>query len=258
MARLVLVKKIVDSGVINSFNLIMNILFGGKTPEIYDENKVYNKGDTVIVFEDGVYKVYTITKDGTTGPFNSDNVQEVIFTELFKDSSIITQNSSVIHSKQEALSDDLSTLVYELAGLLDHRMALKILYRENFKDIENVEIIKGTHQPGSIISNPGEGIEFKLLKPISLLTEPKTFKIKHFIEMVGTPTIGCSITFNALDVDPYWFNANDALLSADFFEIPLNEFKKEKDKPFALDIRIYGDCSESSSLKISDLMVVFV
>ena len=88
MARLKLIKKIVNNDVINSFNLIMNILFGGKTPEIYDENKIYNKGDSVIVFEDGVYKVYTIIKDNVTGPFNKENACEIIFTDLFKDSSI--------------------------------------------------------------------------------------------------------------------------------------------------------------------------
>ena len=44
MAKLTLIKKIVDNEVINSFNLMLNVLFGGKLPELYDENKVYNKG----------------------------------------------------------------------------------------------------------------------------------------------------------------------------------------------------------------------
>ena len=76
--------------------------------------------------------------------------------------------------------------------------------------------------------------------------------------MLGVPTLGCSITFNALDANPHWFDANNALLSADFFDIPLDGFEKEKDVPYALDIRIFGDCPSNSSLKISDLMVVFV
>ena len=108
MAKLTLIKKIVNEDSINSYNLIMNILFGGKTPEIYDENKVYQKGDTVLVLIDGVYTVVTITKDNCTGTFDEEMVKEVVFTELFKDSSIITQNNTEIQTKQEALSDDLA------------------------------------------------------------------------------------------------------------------------------------------------------
>lgn len=258
MARLKLIKKIVNNDVINSFNLIMNILFGGKTPEIYDENKIYNKGDSVIVFEDGVYKVYTIIKDNVTGPFNKENASEIVFTDLFKDSSVITQNNTELKNKQEAISDDLATIVYELAGLLDNRLSLRVLYKENFKNDENLNITTGVQQPGLIESVPGIGIDFKLKNPVILTTTPQTFKLKHYMEIVGAPTIGCEITFNALDSNPYWFNANGAILSDSFFDIPLDDFEKEKDVPFALNIRLYGDCTTVSSLKISDLMVVFV
>ena len=258
MAKLKLIKKIVEKDVINSFNLIMNFLFGGKIPEIYDENKVYNKGDCVIIEKDGVYQVVTITKDNVTGPFDPENASEIVFTDIFKDSSILMQNNTVIHTKQEALSDDLATLVYELAGLIDNRLSLKVLYRENFKNSDHIKIETGLHVPGNIQAIPGLGLEFELAEPVQLLTEPKTFKLKHFIEMLGVPTLGCSITFNALDKNPYWFDANDALLSADFFEIPVDKFEKEHDVPYALNIRIYGDCPNGSSLKISDLMVVFV
>lgn len=256
MAKLKLVKKLVEKDVVNSFNLIMNVLFGGKTPEQYDPNKVYNKGDCVIIEKDGVFQVVTITKDSVTGPYNPNNTGDVVFTELFKDSSVITQNNTVIQTKQEALSDDIATLVYELAGLVDHRLALKVLYRDNFRNIENVNINKGLHVPGSIQAVPGHGLDFKLKNPVELTTEPKTYKLKHITEIGGTPTFGCKITFNALDTNPVWFDANEALLSADFFEIP--EFEKEKDVPYALDIQLYGDCPNGSSLKLSDLMVVFI
>lgn len=258
MAKLKLVKKIVNNDVINSFNLIMNVLFGGKTPEIYDENKIYNKGDSVIVFENGVYKVYTITKNNVTGPFNKESVSEVVFTDLFKDSSVITQNNAEIRNGQEALSDDLATIVYKLAGLLDTKLSLRVLYRENFRDTENINITSGIHQTGSITSDPENGIDFKFKNPVVLSNVPQSFKIKHYIEIVGAPTIGCEITFNALDSNPYWFNVNNAILSDNFIDIPLDDFEKEKDIPFALNIRIYGEGSTVSSLKISDLMVVFI
>lgn len=258
MAKLTLVKKLANADVVNSFNLIMNILFGGKTPEIYDENKVYNKGDVVIVQQDGIYKVVTITKDAVTGTWNPDNAQEIVFTEMFKDSSILLQNNTQIHSKQEAVSDDIATLLYELAGLVDNNLSLNTLYRENFRTSEHIKIVAGMHVPGSIQALPGHGIEFKLAEPVPLRIEPNTFKIKHFIKLSGVPTLGCKLTFNALDTKPYWFNVNDALLSSDFMEIPKSEFEKEKDIPYALDIRVIGDCPSGSSLVISDFMVVFI
>lgn len=256
MAKLTLIKKITTKEVVNSFNLIMNVLFGGKTPEIYDENKVYNKGDCVIVEENGVYKLYTIMKDGVTGPFDINNVQEIVFTDLFEDSSVLTQNNTELQSIHEALSDDLATIVYELAGLIDSRLALKVLYRENFKNSDFINITTGLHIPGCVQAIPGLGLDFKLTEPVQLTTKPRTFKLKHVVELSGINTLGCSITFNALDENPYWFSANDALLSSDFFEIP--QFEKDDDKPYALDIQLYGDCSDDSSIKISDLMVVFI
>jgi hypothetical protein len=77
------------------------------------------------------------------------------------------------------------------------------------------------------------------------------------IEMSGLPTLGCRITFNALDAEPYWFDANDSISSADFFKIPLDAFVKEEGVAYAMNIRIFGSCDSLSSLKISDLMVVF-
>lgn len=256
MANLKFIKKIVNDNVVNSFNLMLNVLFGGKAPEIYDETKIYNKGECVLVLENGKYVVKTVIKDGVTGPYDPENFGDIIFTELFKDSSILTQNNVMIQTRNEALSDDLASLVYELAGLVDNRLSLKVLYRENFKNSDQLKITTGIHTPGSIQAIPGKGIDFKLLNPVELAIIPNRFKIKHFIEIQGVTTLGCSVTFNALDDTPMWFDANNALLSADFFDIP--EFKKDKDKPYALDIRIHGACSNGCSIKISDLMVVYI
>lgn len=258
MAKLTFVKRIVNEKVINSFNLVLNVLFGGKMPELYDENKVYNKGDCVIIVEDGKHKIVVINRDGVTGPFNPDFVDDVVFTELFKDSTILTQNDVTIQNKQQAVSDDLSTLVYELAGLLDNRMHLNTLYRENFKTAEFLNIAEGMHVPGYIRAISGSGIDFQLKEPVELKIKPTVYKIKHMIELLGIPVnLGCEITFNALDTNPYWFGANEALLSADFFDIPLDQFIKEEDKPYAMNIRIFGDCDINSSIEISDLMVVY-
>ena len=258
MAKLTLIKKIVNKDVVNSSNLIMNVLFGGKVPEIYNENKVYNKGDVVLIEKDGVYQVVTITKDSVTGPFNPEFTEEVVFTELFKDSSVLTQNNTEIQTRQEAISDDLATLVQELAGLIDNRLNLKVLYRENFKDSGGINFIQGLHVPGSVQSISNLGLNFSLKEPVQLITKPNSFKLKHHMEIIGLPSIQCRITFNALDAKPYWFYANEAILSGDYFKIPVEEMYKEKDTPFALNIEINAECTGEDSIKLSDLMVVFV
>jgi hypothetical protein len=257
MAKLTLVKRIVNEEVINSFNLIMNILFGGKVPEIYDENKIYNKGDCVIIVEDGKHKIVVVNIDNVTGPFNPDFFDDIVFTDLFKDSTILTQNDATLQTKQQAVANDISTLLFELAGIVDNRLELNTMYRENFRNADFINIINGLHVPGHLQSIPGNGLDFELKEPVILKINPTSFKIKHIIEMMGVPTLGCNITFNALDSEPYWFSANEAMLSADFFEIPLDKFIKEEDKPFALNIKIFGSCDENSSLKVSDLMVVY-
>lgn len=258
-AKLTLVKKIVNEEVINSFALTLNILFGGKLPVLYDETKTYAKGDVVLVLEDGVYKFYCFTEDiNNPEPFDKSKAKEIIILDLFKDSSILTQNNKDLLTKNEALADDVSTLLFELAGMIDSRLCMKTLYRENFKKSDHLDITTGLHIPGCIKSISGQGIDFKLIKPVELTIKPTSFKIKHFIELLGTPNIGCSITFNALDPEPYWFNANDSIISSDFFAIDESLFVKDQSLPYAMDIRIFGNCDSTSSITISDLMVVFI
>jgi hypothetical protein len=256
-AKLSLVKKIVNNETISVFNLLINTIFGGRLPDFYDENKVYNKGDFVLKQEDDNISILVATKDNITGPFNEDYFSNPSFKNLFKDSSLLLQNNTTFNNVKEAISDDLCSLVHNLAGLIDTRLVLNTIYRENFKTIDNILIVKGIHEPGSIQSFL-DGLEFKLKKIIELKTEPTKFKLQHYIELQGTATLGCSITFNALDKEPYWFNANDALLSDGFFEIPINDFEKEKNVPYAMDIKIYGEIPKNSFIKISDLMVVFI
>lgn len=255
-AKLTFIKKIVEDDVINSYQLILNALFGDSIPGKYDETIVYNKGDAILQVVDNKYQLLICTKDNTTGEFNPDNWGNVAFTELFKDGTLITQNNIVINSKQEGLLDDLAALVYNLAGLLDNVLDMNHIYRENFKTNERIEITNGNYEQGCLKSN-NVGIDFELKEPYELKLQPNKFKIKHMIEITGLPSLNCDITFNALDTNPYWFSANDAILNASFIEIP-EDFEKEKDVPYALNIKIYGVCDSTSSIKVSDLMVMFI
>ena len=251
-----LVKKLIREDSVNINQLIISTLFGNILPELYDENKVYNKGDVVIVTdENGKYKLVTIMKDGVTGPYNPDDWFDVSFTDIFKDSSIITQNNATIKNVQEGMADDLATLVFNLAGLLDNDMEFNQIFRENFKNDDNLNIINGQYNMGSIES-ANNVLEFQLNEAKAMDIVPSKFKLKHYIEMIGVVGIECKLTFNGLDNEPFWFNANDAILDGSFFEIP--EFEKEEDIPYALNINIKCNCEVNSNVKISDIMVVFI
>ena len=178
-AKLNLVKKLIVEDTVNINQLILSTLFGNVLPELYDENKVYNKGDIVIVVdENGKYKLVTILKDGTTGPYNPDNWSNISFTDIFKDnsntSSLITQNNAVIKTVQEGMADDLATLVYNLAGLLDNDMEFNQIFRENFKNIDNINLINGQHNIGSLESK-NNILEFQLNEAKAIDSIPSKF-----------------------------------------------------------------------------------
>ena len=88
--RLNFIKVLNDPDNINIQQLYFNYIFGDKIPDGYDENKVYNSGDTIIrINEDNVYEILTCTTDNTTGVFNSNYWQVVSLTEIVKNGDII-------------------------------------------------------------------------------------------------------------------------------------------------------------------------
>ena len=88
--RLNFIKVLNDPDNINIQQLYFKYIFGDKIPDGYDENKVYNSGDTIIrINEDNVYEILTCTTDNTTGVFNSNYWQVVSLTEIVKNGDII-------------------------------------------------------------------------------------------------------------------------------------------------------------------------
>ena len=88
--RLNFIKVLNDPDNINIQQLYFKYIFGDKIPDGYDENKVYNSGDSIIrINEDNVYEILTCTSDNTTGVFNSNYWQVVSLTEIVKNGDII-------------------------------------------------------------------------------------------------------------------------------------------------------------------------
>lgn len=257
MAKLNLVKKLVREDSVNVNHLIVSTIFGDILPEPYIPDIEYMKGDIILrINENGSYELLACLGDNVNGPFDPELWQKVSFTNLFKENSVLLQNNGQFSDKQEALADDVATLVYNLAGLIDNTN-FNMIFRENFVNKDRLNIIAGLFSGGCIKSDLAGKLEFTLKQPHELsIEEPLKFKLKHYIELNGIVNLEGQITFNALDVNPFWFDINEAILDGSFFEIP--EFEKEKDIPYALNIRIKGTCNSGSSLTISDLMVVFI
>ena len=88
--RLNFIKVLNDPDNINIQQLYFKYIFGDKIPDGYDENKVYNSGDSIIrINEDNVYEILTCTSDDTTGVFDSNYWQVVSLTEIVKNGDLI-------------------------------------------------------------------------------------------------------------------------------------------------------------------------
>ena len=88
--RLNFSKVLNDPDNINIQQLYFNFIFGDKIPDGYDENKVYNSGDSIIrINEDNVYEILTCTSDDTTGVFDSNYWQVVSLTDIIKNGDLI-------------------------------------------------------------------------------------------------------------------------------------------------------------------------
>lgn len=88
--RLNFIKVLNDPDNINIQQLYFNFIFGDKIPNGYDENKVYNSGDTIIrINEDNVYEILTCTSNNITGVFDSNYWKVVSLTEIVKNGDII-------------------------------------------------------------------------------------------------------------------------------------------------------------------------
>ena len=82
-SKLKFIKKLNDPEIINYNQLYFNFIFGGKAPQIYDENIILKKN------EYDVYDIYVCREDNITGVFNVNLWQKVSLTEIIKNGDII-------------------------------------------------------------------------------------------------------------------------------------------------------------------------
>lgn len=87
-AKLTLVKKLVSTEVVNSYQLILNAVFGNNLPEEYDPSKTYSKGDPIIIINNnGSYILKVAKESGLAGDYDDSKWNTVSFTDLFKEGS---------------------------------------------------------------------------------------------------------------------------------------------------------------------------
>lgn len=167
-------------------------------------------------------------------------------------------NKIVIKVDDARLStiEDLSNTINKLSGLIDDKLILNHIYRDNFKTNDNLLITSGTYSSGSIKIAQGQSMDFKLKNPIKLSFTPTDFKVSQISKYLGSPSISCLITFNALDSNPQWYECTDVLTTGSFAKVPAIP-NKEKDKAYAINVRIRCTCNGSSTFEIMDLSVLY-
>lgn len=152
--------------------------------------------------------------------------------------------------------EDLSNTINKLSGLIDDKLMLNHIYRDNFKTNDNLLITSGTYSSGSIKIAQGQSMDFKLKNPITLPFTPTDFKVSQISKYLGSPSISCLITFNALDSNPQWYDCTDVLTTGSFAKVPEIP-NKEEDKAYAINVRIRCTCNGSSTFEIMDLSVLY-
>lgn len=155
------------------------------------------------------------------------------------------------------LVEDMSTVINNLAGLIDSRLPLNHLYRENFKTTENIAITNGTFTQGSIKASQNQQLDFKLKTPIEVAKLPEKFKITQMSKYIGSPQLTFLITFNAKDSSPAWFDCTATVTSGLFTNVPSIP-NKEPGKPYAMDFRVRCTCNASSTFEIMDFSLLHV
>ena len=152
--------------------------------------------------------------------------------------------------------EDLSNTINKLSGLIDDKLMLNHIYRDNFKTKDNLSITSGTYSSGSIKIAQGQSMDFKLKNPITLSFVPTDFKVTQISKYLGSPSISCLITFNALDSNPQWYDCTKVLTTGSFAKVPAIP-NKEEDKAYAINVRIRCTCNGSSTFEIMDLSVLY-
>lgn len=155
------------------------------------------------------------------------------------------------------LTEDLSSVINVLSGLIDVKLPLNHIYRENFRDSDNLTITNGTFRSGYIKITQGQNMDFKFKNPIDLKSLPSKFKLTQITRYIGSPAITALITFNAKDSVPQWYDCTAALTSGLFANVPEIP-NKESNKPYSINVRIKCTCNSSSTFEINDLSVLYV
>lgn len=188
------------------------------------------------------------------------NTVEDVLVDLNTGETLADLISNIVKETDDTrltVIEDLSSVVNALAGLIDVKLPLNHIYRENFKNTDNILKTAGTFFEGGVRSLQGQSIDFKLINPIDLKSKPDKFKITHISKYIGSPAITCLVTFNAKDTSPSWFDCKEVFTTGLFAEVP-NIPNKEENKPYSLNIQFKCTCDSSSTFELNDLSILYV
>lgn len=196
----------------------------------------------------------TKQKDGNyiiTLPINTSD--EVITN--FQTGETLTDRLIHLNNRSMGILQDLSTLVLRLSHILGSDLTLNNIYREDFATDENILVQEGVFNPGSI-SNNGSGITFQLKRGIVSSLKPILVTIKDIKSIIATlDNVVVTMTVNALDTDPLWFDCTEQYINGTDITIPI-EYQKEADTPWCINVKF--QFIDEGEMSISDLVIAHI
>lgn len=188
------------------------------------------------------------------------NTVEDVMVDLKTGESLADLIQNIVKNTNDTrltVIEDLASVVNALAGLIDVRLPLNHIYRENFKNTDNIIKTAGVFFEGGVKALQNQNIDFKFINPIDLKSKPDKFKIANISKYLGNPAITCLITFNAKDTKPSWFDCAQVFATGLFAEVPEIP-NKEENKPYSLNIQFKCTCNSSSTFELNDISILHV
>lgn len=182
------------------------------------------------------------------------NTSDEVITNL-QSGETLTDRLINLNNRSMGILQDMSTLVLRLSHILGSDLTLNNIYREDFATDNHIILQEGVFAPGSI-SNNGSGISFQLKEGIVTPIKPILVTIQDIKTIIASEdNVVVTITANALDSEPTWFDCTENYVSGRDITIPI-DYNKEPEVPWCINVKfqfIY-----EGELSISDLVIAHI
>lgn len=181
------------------------------------------------------------------------NTSEEVYTDV-NTGEILSDRLIDIKNTESTLLDDMTELLLKLSPMVSGSLQLNHIYKEDFRSMDNIELLSGEFAPGSI---QGERLSFQLKNGIHRTTQPKKIKVKDVKNIeANASNVSVYITVNFEDINVYWMDCTEAYLNKQDIDIPYLE-EKEDNRPWSVNVKFVFK-SNTIPVSVSDLIIAHI